>query len=124
MDVIENYLKTCPFCEQEYEASRLNQTYCSALCKTRYNNYKAKKAKINYEYTTRKHNKILWLNRNILMKYVGQEIDVELLKREGFQLNFITSFFMEKKTKNNILFVYDFKYFFLNERTIKISKHE
>ncbi len=124
MKLIQDYFKVCPVCERQYEANRLNQTYCTTLCKARYNNHKAKNNKLNYNAITEKKNKILWKNRGILEMFEGQELNIDILKKMGFKLNYVTNFSLNKKLEKNVLVVYDFAYIFLDEKIIKIKRYE
>ncbi len=122
MKFIQDYFKVCPVCEQQYEANRLNQVYCSTQCKSRYNNHKASNSKLTYNAITEKKNKELWKNRGILEMFEGQEVNIDMLKKMGFKLNYVTNFYLDNKLKKNVLVVYDFAYIFLDEKKIKIKK--
>lgn len=121
--MIQNtYQKECPNCGEAYIGSRLNQIYCSAKCKARYNNRKAKEIEIAQKTIRRitySKNRILWENRQLLKKYAGQQMEIELLQEEGFRLNYITDFY-EDQEGDNILRIYDYGYYFINETLIKI----
>lgn len=124
MEILSEYLKICPVCEIEYEARRLNQTYCSIQCKARFNNYKSKNKKLTYAAVTEKKNKILWKNREVLSRYDGQEVSVETLLDLGFKLRYVTNFYLDQKIKKNVMVVYDYAYIFINENTIKIQQYD
>ncbi len=115
--------KDCPECQEPF-VGRLNQVYCSMTCKSRFHNRKARKnKKVNLvmEKITKEKNAILWRNRLILKKYVDQEVLISELERFGFKRNYVTDFFA-MKGGNNVLNVYNYGYYFIDEQTIKIFK--
>lgn len=128
------YQKVCPECGETFIASRLNRIYCPSNCKTQHNNKKARARRQSFqewlgnlqaiEKITKKQNQILWKNREILRYFVDQEVTVNTLKEQGFQLRQVTRFSKNKINgeEKNILYVYDFCYYFLNDQTIKIFK--
>ena len=124
MELIQDYIKVCPVCEEEYEANRLNQTYCSTQCKARFNNNKARKNKLSYSSVTEKKNKVLWKNREILSDHQDSTVEVKFLEKVGFKLNYVTNFFLDKKLNQNVLVVYDYAYYFITEKKIKIKRYE
>lgn len=115
------YIKTCPECQQEYEARRLNQKFCSMKCKARYNNRKARKVVSAHAEVVGATNEILWRNRELLRFNVDKEISFSEMERVGFKRSYITRFNVKKKGKNQF-FCYDYGYQFINEDTIKIFK--
>ena len=119
-----SYQKECPECGETYNGHRLNQIYCTQSCKARYNNRKAREEeerlrKINK--ITSAKNRILWKNRQILEKYVDQQVNVSALESAGFRLGFITDFYQDSD-EDNILQIYDYGYYFIDEKTVKIFK--
>lgn len=116
--------KDCPECEEPFEG-RLNQIYCSISCKSRFHNRKArKKRKVNpiIEKITKEKNAILWRNRLILKKYVEQEVLISDLEKFRFKRNYVTDF-LAMKNGNNVFNVYDYGYYFIDSKTIKIFKN-
>lgn len=124
MNLVQEYIKVCPECEQEYQAHRLNQHYCSVRCKTRFNNRKARQKEEQFksiQVVTNEVNTILWKNRLALQAFAGQEISLEEVQEHGFQLNYITFFDQNKKGENRF-YCYDYSYKFIDPTTIKISQ--
>ena len=121
MNLLEEYQKICPTCQQQYEARRLNQVYCSRKCKMRLNNRKAKHIRESYESITKSKNEILWNNRNILKRHEGHKVLFENLIKAGFVKKHVTHFGMDERGKN-LLYCYDFGYKFVEESTIEIFK--
>ena len=103
------YQKICPTCLTGFEARRTNQKYCSPKCKTRLNNARARTDKLDMaerRKVTRAHADIHWRNRNLLARYVDQEVTQAELRAKGFQPSLVTAFrIVEKKT---IFFMHDY----------------
>lgn len=121
-----DYTKTCPGCDTEYEANRLNQTFCTPKCKNRYHNNiqraeRMRRAEI--QKTTKDTNRILWKNRELLRELAGQEIDMKDMEQHGFTFNFVTQFRLDNNNMN-ILFCYDYKYIFTDYETIIILEND
>ena len=127
------YKKECPECKQLFIATRLNQTYCTTICKSRHNNRKSQlknkafqeklELRRKIDKVTHAKNSILWINRQILKKYVDQQMNISTLEEAGFKLRHITDFDEfenEQSKKASRFFVYDFGYYFIDEHTIKI----
>jgi hypothetical protein len=120
---ISEYLKTCPECQEEFEARRLNQKFCTLECKTRFNNrglrknYLVRKASDNI---CGEINAILFKNRQLLKQFEGKSVKVEELKQLGFKLKYITSF--EQKKDVMAFYCYDYGYEQKDELTINIYK--
>lgn len=121
MEIFQKYEKQCPNCEEHYTAKRINQVYCSALCKTRFNNHKSQQYNQVQFLITSEINKILWRNRNLLEKYLDETISIEQMKSEGFEMSHITNFTIDIQ-QQNIFIIYDLAYQFLDAATIKIFK--
>jgi hypothetical protein len=120
-----NRSKVCPECEESFEAKRSNQLFCTIQCKTDYNNRKtmAKYHERNEEdVATRKINKILYRNWEILQNYIGQEVDLKQIEAQGFQNRYITYF--QKKDNKMIFTCYDTHYTFLDEDRLKVSANK
>ena len=104
-----------------FEATRLNQKFCSPECKTCYNNRKTMS-----EYHERKQedliarnvNKILYQNREILKHYAGQEVTLESLEKQGFKNKYITTFVQVEESTKMVFFCYDMAYQFINEKKL------
>ena len=124
MNILSRYEKVCPVCQEEYQANRTNQVYCSSRCKVRKNNYKAKLIKGDYESITNLVNQLLWSIRNFLEAHVGEEIQYASVKKTDFRLNYITNFYKDKDLNTNVFVVYDYAYYFINKETIKIISYE
>lgn len=122
MNILSDYYKVCPTCEEEYIAKRLNQIYCTPRCKALKNNHKAKWIKEDYNAITFDTNQMLWSIRNFLKKKVGQELAYRTISKNEFRLGVITGFYLDETTKANVLKVYDYAYYFINEEAIKIIK--
>jgi hypothetical protein len=123
---MEDYQKCCPECELDYHANRLNQVFCSIKCKAQYNNRKAREqgeqtlqAQQKIDHVTGYTNAILWRNRNVLKAFVGQKISLDIVTKQGFQTNYITSF-GQGKTQQNIFYCYDVAFVFINQTTIEV----
>lgn len=124
-----SYEKKCPECQAIYLARRLNQVYCSSVCKNRFNNRisreqeeerrEKQEIRIRIDKITHPKNSILWKNRCILERHVDQTTPIHILEEEGFKLNFITDF-SQDENGDNLLHIYDFGYRFLDEVTLKI----
>jgi len=125
MNVLSDYYKICPTCEKEYMAKRRNQVYCTAKCKTLNNNNKARWIKEEYDAVTFKTNRHLWSIRNFLKEHVEQKIKHQKIKKKKyFSLGMITGFYKDEALNANILVVYDFAYYFVDQETIKIIRNE
>lgn len=124
MNILSNYQKVCPVCQESFQAKRTNQIYCVPKCKTLKNNYKAKVIKEDYETITYGVNQILWSNRNFLKNYVEQEVNYASVSKTDFQLRFITNFYKDRDLNTNVFVVYDYAYYFINQETIKIIRYE
>lgn len=118
----EDYIKTCPSCQDDFEAKRTNQVYCTPTCKSRYHNGNARHERQNLESrktVTGGIDEILWTNRTVLKKYKGTKQKIADIQEEGFKLNYITYFTVNKENKN-ILYVYDTYYVFDGKENILI----
>ena len=124
MHILKDYQKVCPVCEIDFQAKRTNQIYCSSKCKVLKNNHKAKVFKEDYETIAYRVNQILWSNRNFLKNHLDQEVHFPSVSKTDFQLGFITNFYKEKGLNTNVLVVYDYAYYFINQETIKIIRYE
>lgn len=119
------YAKQCPECKNHFEARRLNQKFCSAECKIRYNNrtlrthYHARKKE---DSICRDVNNILFKNRKILKQFEGKTVKIEELTQRGFVLRFITQF-ERKDDKKNIFYCYDIGYEFFDTQTLTVFKN-
>lgn len=119
-----DYIKTCPGCETEYEANRLNQTFCTPKCKNRYHNNIQRVErirKIEIQKITKDTNLILWQNRALLKERFGEKVQLQDLESLGFKRNHITTF-GNNEDGDNQLFCYDYGYEFIDAETIKIIK--
>jgi len=119
-----DYIKTCPSCQETFEAKRTNQTYCTQQCKSRYHNGMARherQEKQSRKTITDSIDKILWKNREILNEYRGMEMSLKELSEEGFKTNFITSFKQKKGESKTTFEVYDVSYKFVDASTLKIK---
>lgn len=121
-----DYIKTCPGCDTEYEANRLNQTFCTPKCKNRYHNNiqraeRMRRAEI--QKITKDANRILWKNREVLKERVGRKVKLEEVEKIGFKRNYITQFRSDGEDGNQ-LFCYDYGYEFIDNQTIKIIENE
>lgn len=120
------YHKECPGCGNAFEATRLNQKFCSIKCKNWFNNRQARElhlAKKEIEQVTEKVNHFLWNNRLILMQNIGDQVEKNDLINQGFKLNYITRFedLGNRKTR---FYCYDIAYEFLDGNTLKIYYYE
>lgn len=115
---MKNNVKICPYCEEEFNAVRLNQNFC---CKkhqwTYYNQNKAMNSKLEI----RKINSSLRKNYNILRKLIelnsGYDISFPLQKAKklGFATELYTSS-NELPSQNTIIYrIYDL-YFYFDKR--------
>lgn len=120
-------MKTCPGCKTEFEARRLNQKFCGTKCKSRYHNRHSNKLYESKERArlTKNWNDVIWNNRQILTKYINQEVEIKKLIAQGFKNNYIC-FFNHSKEVGNMLFCYDMCYYFTDKakKIIKIEKYE
>ena len=57
------------------------------------------------------------------MKHVEEEIAHQTISKNDFRLGVITGFYKDKPIGVNVLVVYDYAYYFINQETIKIIKH-
>lgn len=118
-----DYLKTCPSCNDDFHAKRTNQVYCTPQCKSKYHNGFARKDRqvlISRKTITESMDKVLWNNREVLNQYRGMEMNLDELKSEGFKTNFITWFGKEDGIDKNVFTVYDVSYHFIDGSTLKI----
>lgn len=120
-------IKTCPGCQEEFDARRLNQKFCTVKCKSRFHNRHSNKLYESKERArlTKIWNDAIWNNRQILVKYLNQEMRMDELIAQGFKKNYIC-FFNHSKELGNILFCYDLCYYFTDktQKIIKIQKYE
>ncbi|MCH8902426.1 MAG: hypothetical protein IIA45_00695 [Bacteroidetes bacterium] len=85
----DEYLKTCKECQEEF-SGRLNQIFCTSKCKSQYNN---RFSRIERN-ATKDIDKILHVNRNILLSFYEKDPDAKISKRalvdHGFNFKFVT----------------------------------
>lgn len=120
-------MQICPFCNKEFEESRLNQLYCSDKCRYTHNNRKARekrlKEKAEYSDTVETVNRILMQNRNLLKKYTGKQITIGQLKQEGFEFSFVTGYKQmqgKKQQTGMVYFCYEYAYRLIDQTTVTI----
>ena len=120
-------MQICPYCQQEYEVNHLNRKYCSDKCRITHNNRKARKKRLQkkaeYSDTVEAVNRILMQNRKLLQQYVGKQLEVGKLKKEGFNFSFVTGYKNMKwrnKQKETIYFCYEYAYRIVNQKTIAV----
>lgn len=107
-----DYIKTCPYCHGEFEARRIDQKFCSKLCKTRFNNHRGREARTSAaerNAITRPHAEVHWRNRQVLARYCNETVKIADLEKEGFQVGFITAFKV-LQNKTNVFYVHDMRY--------------
>ena len=121
---ISEYYKLCPECKENFDARRLNQKFCSAECKIRYNNRNIRKT-----YYTRKQediissdvNSVILKNRKLLKQFEGKTVKLEVLKELGFVTRYITEYdFVDNK--KSVFYCYDMGYEFLDRFSLTIFK--
>ncbi len=115
---MNEYHKICAHCDEEFEATHLNQNYCCSTCRIRHNNGKARRARNRTKNITENINNILLHNRDVLADLREETISLAVLETKGFRLNYITRFELVNKT--NIFYCYDMKYEFYDASTIHI----
>ena len=121
---ISEYYKLCPECKENFDARRLNQKFCSAECKIRYNN-----RNIRATYHTRKQediissdvNSVILKNRKLLKQFEGKTVKLEELQKLGFALRYVSQF-DPKDDKKTLFYCYDMGYEFLDKFTLTIFK--
>lgn len=119
-----DYIKTCPSCNDDFHAKRTNQVYCTSQCKSRYHNGFARRDRQisqSRKTVTKNMDDILWKNREVLKQYRGMEMDLNQLRSEGFKTNYITWFGKKEGIDRNVFLVYDVSYYFVNESTLSIK---
>lgn len=124
MDLEVSYERDCPGCGETFTAKRLNQKFCDQRCKSQFHNNKSRGVRIREKSKseiTGDANAILWRNREVLKKYVDQHIDLQILKKEGFNTTYITNYIVrDKKTYYQ---VYDMIYL-PNKNKLEIFKDD
>jgi len=110
MSIIDEFIKTCPTCGEEFEAKRTNQKYCSPSHKTIFNNHKAKQRRL----ITQSADKLLHKNRDILeyayTLYGTDECEVteSFLSGLGFKFGYQNQLNVYPKTGTPIFRLYDY----------------
>jgi len=122
------YEGECPGCGIEFTKKRSNQVFCTGRCKNHHHNGKSRVGRLAFKARheiTKSVDDILWRNREVLLNSEA-EASLDDLENKGFRTGYITHFEVKKsdKAKNqNIFFIYDVRYIFINSNTIKISYH-
>ncbi len=120
-EAISLYEGECPGCGIEFIKKRSNQVYCNSRCKNQYHNGNSRVGRIatkERHEITREVDDILWKNREVLLKYVGEEKNVKELIAEGFKPNYQN--YYENKDSKTYFFIYDVKFQSLGKGIIKI----
>ena len=119
------YEGECPGCGTEFIKKRSNQVFCNSRCKNQYHNGNSRVGRIatkERHEITKEVDDILWKNRKILLKYEN-EISISKLEKEGFRTDYISKFKLGKSENENIFYIYDVAYKYINQTTIKILNH-
>lgn len=116
---MNEYEKNCPQCGDDFEATHLNQNYCSSKCRIRANNGKARRERNRQKKFTKEVDEILISNRDILAGCRGQVYKLQTLKRKGFRTNYIT-YFEDVEGSHTVFYCYDMKYRFKDEDSLEI----
>ena len=122
MNFNTDYQKKCPVCGEAFEATRLNQNYCSTTCKAFFNNHKNRETSLAQRQAigiAGPTNAILWKNRELLRQHAGQTVKLEKLEVAGFKVKYITRF-EQFGASNNLFYCYDYSFTFEDNFTLKI----
>jgi len=114
---MKNRNKNCLFCEKELQG-RSDKKFCDAHCKS---SYQYQQSKLNPKSFYGKVDHQLKLNRRLLKYYnkAGKSIiRSKILLGEGFEPNFFTHFWKNKKG-DVYLFVYEFGFLVRKENGIE-----
>ena len=117
------YEGECPGCGIEFTKKRSNQIFCNARCKNQHHNGNSRVGRLatkERHQITKEVDDILWRNREVLLKYVGKTKKLEELKAEGFKVGYKT--FYGNKDSITYFFIYDVKFYAVEEGIIKIIK--
>jgi len=101
----DEYNKICPYCEEQFEANRINQTYCSHRCKYTFNNRKRKKRENETGYvnnTLRKNYSILKVLFNNNNQNPEKKISKVRLLDMGYSFRYITQVINLGKGKDGL----------------------
>lgn len=102
------YGRNCPYCDERFEARRINQKFCTPRCKYTHNNRKRDKR----NQVSKRVNKLIRMNYTILENLLEQqgegraEIPLEQLKGRGFNFTYHTHD-TELKDKSKATSYYD-----------------
>lgn len=115
-------LKECQYCNRDFVPRRSDAKFCSSKCRNDFGNAKKLREREEYQAIVGETHKILWDNRNILLKYIGEEVSIDTLKAIGFDHTFHTQI-KNKKGKTHYGF-YDVWCFSESSNQLKIYQNE
>ena len=119
------YEGECPGCGIEFTKKRSNQIFCNSRCKNQHHNGNSRVGRLatkERHQITKEVDDILWRNREILLKY-RKETSIEELEKKGFRTDYLSKFKLGKSENENIFYIYDVAYVYINLKTIKILNH-
>ncbi|MCH8904347.1 MAG: hypothetical protein IIA45_10585 [Bacteroidetes bacterium] len=126
MYLVEDYIKICPTCENEFEARRADQEFCSVQHKSEYHNQRARtKRSIFKEVDNYLHRNRDILDRLFFLSEGEKKFSRSYMINAGFKPSFFNGIKTERSTGHKLFLVYDYAFMYDSSTDeIKIYKNE
>ena len=119
MGIQNAYKRTCPGYGKQFETSHRNRRYCDKQCQIRSNDLRTTEKREIQDAIANRHTDTHWKNREILRRFVDEDVPHSTLKAKGFNYEFVTEWQIAQDETCKVHYVYyvcDYYYILFKEK--------